>query len=196
MNCSWADLLTSAGWEYARPDSPNTLAFVCAARVGLSVEGWCVGLNPDLSHLDLCKALTKEPDWIAHRPQWLKLGWPRQEAKTKSDLELFGLIHAKAYLACGSRIPDGPANEMAGALAEMFPEVTGKPQEDALLYQSWIVSVTVDLCGRAGCGWRGAREGKPLPRAHERIGSKSAFDILLLNQMRIFIQREIETLTT
>jgi hypothetical protein len=197
MNCSWIDLVRLAGWEFARPDSKRTLAFVYAARISLSVEEWCAKVNPDLSFGDLAHLLTKEPDWLNQRKEWLKTGWPQHKATATDQLEVFGLTAAKALLAIGSRIPDGTADEMTKAMELTFPQFIGKAQSDEATYEAWNAHVIVDTDGKLNWGYGGplARTGRSLPLPNTNIGDRSAFELFLQNQMRIAIQRRIEAIT-
>jgi hypothetical protein len=197
MNCSWIDLVRLAGWEFARPDSNRTLAFVYAARISLSVEEWCAKVNPDLSFRDLGDALTKEPDWLGQRKERLKTGWPQHKATATDHLEVFGLTAAKALLAVGSRIPDGTAVEMTKALELMFPQLIAKAQSDEETYEAWNAHVIVATDGKMNWGYGGplARTGRSLPIPNTNIGDRSAFELFLQNQMRIAIQQRIEAIT-
>jgi len=194
MSCSWIELVRLAGCEFARPDPDRTLAFVYAARISLSVEEWCAKVNPDLSFGDLVNALTKEPDWLGQRKEWLKTGWPQQKATATDQLEVFGLTAAKTLLAVGSRIPDGTADEMTKAMEFMFPQLIAKAQSDEDTYEAWNAHVTVDTDGKMNWGYGGplARTGKSLPIPNTNIGDRSAFELFLQNRMRIAIQQRIE----
>ncbi len=141
------ELVRRAGWQYARPDSTRTLAFVYAAEISLSVEQWCAKLNPDLSFGDLERALTKEPDWLGNRKDWLKTGWPQHKPATTDQLEFFGLTRAKALLAVGSKIPDGTADEMTRPLVRMFPEIAEEPRNETA-YEAWNAVLSVCMVRR------------------------------------------------
>ncbi len=195
MGCSWIELVHLAGWEFARPNSTRTLAFVYAAQIGLSVEQWCAKVNPDLSFRDLERALAKEPDWLGWRKEWLKTGWPQHKPAATDQLELFGLTRAKALLAVGATVPDGTADEMTKALARMFPDLA-EPQRDETMYEAWNAVVWVDADSDMNWGYGGplARTGKSLPIKNLNIGERSAFELFLQNQMRITIQHRIEAI--
>lgn len=147
MSCSWIDLVRRAGWEFARPDSTRTLAFVYAAQISLSVEEWCAKVNPDLSFGDLERALTKEPDWLGERKEWLKTGWPQHKPAATDQLEVFGLTAAKGLLAVGSTIPDGTADEMTRALTRMFPQLIAEARSDETTYEAWNAHIIVEKDG-------------------------------------------------
>ena len=187
MSCSWIELVHRAGWEFARPNSTRTLAFVYAAQIGLSVEQWCAKLNPDLSFGDLERALTKEPDWLGWRKEWLKTGWPQHKPAAIDQLEVFGLTRAKALLAISSTIPDGTADEMTRALAGMFPEIAEALRNETT-YEAWNAVVWVDTDSDMNWGYGGpvARTGKSLPFEDVNIGERSAFELFLQNQMKGF----------
>lgn len=194
MDCSWTRIVRLAGWEFARPGSDLVLAFVYAATVNLQVEESCASINPDLSLIDLEQVLTRPPAWIDKRLDWLKTGWPRQEIKHRGDLELYALTASKALLAVGSQIPDGTADEMANALAVLFPQLAKESQSHEDSYAAWNAHVTIETNGHMGWGYTGvrAREGRSLPIPDVELGGRSAFEVLLQNQMRIDIQRRIE----
>ncbi len=197
MSCSWIDLVRLAGWEFARPDSNKTIAFVYAARISLSVEEWCAKVNPDLSLGDLGHALIKEPEWLGQRKEWLKTAWPQHKASATDQLEVFGLTAAKALLAVGSRIPDGTANEMTRAMELMFPQIIAEAQTDEDMYEAWNAHVIVDTDGKINWGYGGplARTGRSLPVSNTNTGDRSAFEVFLQSQMRIAIQQRIEAIT-
>lgn len=195
MSWSWIELVRRAGWEYARPDSIRTLAFVYAAEISLSVEQWCAKVNPNLSFDDIERALTKEPDWLGRRKEWLKTGWPQQKPTTTDQLEVFGLTRAKALLAVGSTIPDGTADEMTRALARMFPEIA-EELGNQTTYETWNAVVCVDTDADMGWGYGdpAGRSGKSLPFKDGNTGERSAFELFLQNQMRVTIQHRIEAI--
>jgi hypothetical protein len=194
LDCSWTKIVRFAGWEFARPDSSLVLAFVYAATVSLQVEESCAGINPDLSLNDLEQVLTRAPAWIDKRLDWLKTDWPRQEIKHRGDLELYALTASKALLAAGSQIPDGTADEMAHAVALLFPQLIKESRSHEESYEAWNTHVTIETNGHMGWGYTGvlAREGRSLPIPDEELGGRSAFEVFLQNQMRIDIQRRIE----
>ncbi len=196
MNCSWADLLRLAEWEFARPDSTKTLTFVYAAQISLSVEGTCAKVNPNLSLGDLERALTKKPDWLGKRKEWLKTPWPEYKAAATEQLEMFGLTAAKALLAVGARIPDGTADEMTEAMHSMFPQLAAEAQEHETTYEAWNACVMADTKSKMNWGYGGpsVRAGKALPIEDTNIGDRSAFELFLQNQMRIAIQQRIEVI--
>jgi hypothetical protein len=195
ISCSWIELVQRAGWEFARPNPTRTLAFGYAAQIGLSVEQWCAKVSPDLSFGDLERALTKEPDWLGWRKEWLKTGWPQHKPAANDQLEVFGLTRAKAFLAVGSTIPDGTADEMTRALARMFPEIAEALRNETT-YEAWNAVVWVDTDSDMNWGYGGpvVRTGKSLPITDVNIGERSAFELFLQNQMRVTIQHRIEAI--
>lgn len=194
MDCSWSEAVRLAGWEFARPDSQRVLAFVYAATVSLRVEESCVSINPFVSIKDLERVLTRAPDWVEGRREWLKEEWPSKQVQRLSDLEQYGLTASKALLAFGAKIPDGNQKEMRDALASLFPEITSALQRNSESYEAWGAHVTIETDGNRGWGFALAREGHPFPMRDANIGNRSAFEVFLQNQMRIDIQGRIEAL--
>ncbi len=193
MDFSWSELVHRAGWDFARPGSTRVLAFVYTATLSLRVEEAGAGLNPHLSLRHLARILSREPDWIQYRPQWLKTSWPDREIHTLADLEFYALTASKALLAVGSPIPDGTADEMSNALTALFPE----PAACAIHsdhYAAWAGHVTIESDGRMQHSYGGplVREGLEWPLPKQDIGNRSAFERFLFDSMRIDIQRRLE----
>src|SRR3569833_1964084 len=122
MDCSWSDVMHSVGYEFSRPDSKRVLAFVYTATIGLRVEQSCIGINPCISMDELEQCLTRAPDWVGRRKEWLKGEWPGRQVRNLTDLKYYGMISSKAHLAPGAKIPDGSYAEMLGAFESLFPE--------------------------------------------------------------------------
>ncbi len=183
-----------AGWEFARPDSQRVLAFVYSAVISLEVEESCASINPALSVEDLAAVLTRRPDWLTQRPEYLRTGWPSTPVRCRSDLEQYALAASKARLAFGARVPDGSHIEMVEAFASLFPQVTSGMPPDPTQHEAWRSHVTIETNGAICWGYGGplVREGRPIPIPDVNFGSLSAFGVFLQNQMRLDLQRRIE----
>jgi hypothetical protein len=109
----------------------------------------------------------------------------------------YGLTVCKALLAAGAKIADAAHDEMARDLADLFPECR-VIDIDPLRYEAWGAHVVIEADGNSGWGYGGPliREGLPLPIRDVNVDGRSAFDVFLQNQMRIDIQRRIESLSS
>jgi hypothetical protein len=188
----WENLVLRVGWEFARPDAKRSLAFVYAATIGLHVETASFGVNPDLADNELIDILTREPDCL--RPAWLRDGWPNLMVRSDADLIFYGLLHLKARLAAGALIPDGSAQEMEDACKDLFPRAYALSTSASIQYQACHAVAYVEIDHRASWGYGGPmpRDGLAVPLDGDS-GNRSAFEVFLQNQMRIDIQRRIET---
>src|SRR5579862_2634807 len=170
MQCSWANVVQLAGWEYARPHADQVLAFVYAATVSLQVEESCVCLNPELPLEELRGILIQPPDWLKGRPQWLKTGWPDKNMESRHDLEFYALTAAKARLA-GAGIPDGTSAEMIRGVMQLFPDVSAG---DLYSYQALTACVMMSTTLGVVWGYSPAREGQSLSIRNEELGGMPA----------------------
>jgi hypothetical protein len=180
----------------------QTLAFIYAAEVGVTVEHSAFALNRGLSLMDLKSVLCPEPGWLRAIQGLLSNGWPQMPVTSADQLVYLALLSCKAMLGVGAIIPDGPPDEMQHQFFELFPGIAeARKNRNKEEFVTTDFHVTIDASGSHktcfgfGPGGRPGRE-LPIPNPHTPFGGQphtwTAWEIAMKNLLRQDIQAHID----